>query len=658
MKYTTKKRLNQNLQIDTIDDFCQNILLSLNENKKIILIGGASSSGKGYTANILSSYLKQKGFSPLVLSTDSYYKGVSHSIVENAIKNNPNLSNKVYEHLPAFAKIVKEVVEFSNYENKVCPENLNKIRSKIRCYLEQNRLYPLQDEIVKGIKYEYENIDYDLPSAVNLRQVARDIKKVISGEKIIIPDYSFITGEPTLLDENTKIGKNYDLIIVEGIFALREELISELKPGTFIKTAINCDIKTLLTRKFHRDLTIGRCSHSQEEIIFNFLKQTLPSYKKYILPTMKNVDITFNSALSEKEIKLKSIQKQFKVKLDTEQYDNIIIYFGKKNIKPVLCERQIDHYLSPKFQNNNNIFIRIREVNGKAVGLTIKIKQDNNLNVDEFDLKHIISKEKQEINHFLENFKNAGFVQDFIVEKHRKVFKYKGFTIKMDDVEGLGKFAEFDEKNLNTSALSLFKQFSLENIKRTSYHDIKQSTLFKQNIKNNIEKEFKFKVDKLPKDYDEKQEIKQYYLSKDSLTFISNYFPLSMKNHLQDIEEVRVRFSKSDVNGERIYLTLKSNENQNRREIERQITFDEWKQVSKYAIKQISKTRYTKKLGGFNIEFDAYNFNDKNLYICEVETDSNHNYEKITQVLRSLDIKFKDVTALKGYKNSNLAQCL
>ena len=108
MKYTTKKRLNQNLLIDTIDDFCQNILLSLNEDKKIILIGGASSSGKGYTANILSSYLKQKGFSPLVLSTDSYYKGVSHSIVENAIQNSDVFKYTLKEHIPEIAKIVRK----------------------------------------------------------------------------------------------------------------------------------------------------------------------------------------------------------------------------------------------------------------------------------------------------------------------------------------------------------------------------------------------------------------------------------------------------------------------------------------------------------------------------------------------------------------------
>ena len=201
----------------------------------------------------------------------------------------------------------------------------------------------------------------------------------------------------------------------------------------------------------------------------------------------------------------------------------------------------------------------------------------------------------------------------------------------------------------------MLKKFELSNIEKSSYHDLNKSQIYKQKAKNSIEKEFKFKVDRLPEDYDEKQEIKQYYLSKDALAIINNYFPSMIASDFNAIEEIRVRFSRSDINGDKIYLTLKSGEDKNRREIEREITFGEWEKLSKFAKKQINKSRYVKKVNGFNLEFDEYTHNETPLYTCEVETDLDEKYPDITQSLDLLGIHYKDVTELKEYKNAYLS---
>jgi len=660
-KYKNKKHLSgalaKSTQTNTLEEFAETTYLSLDDKKRIVLIAGASSSGKGYTADALARYLEQKGLRPLVLSTDSYYKGVSRSIVENAIKNNNVLYN-LKEHIPEFTKIVREVTEFAGYEGKTCEENMEKITYELEKFFLWNKMYPYQNEIAEGIKFEYEHIDYDQPHMVNLRQLAKDIKKILAGEKIVVPDYSFMTGEPTLYESNAKYGKDYDTVIVEGIFALRPELLSHLNKGSYVPCAINCDIKTLLTRKLYRDLKVGRCSHTAEEIVFNFLNQTLPSFYEHIRPSMKNADIVLNSNLSESEIKLKSAQKQFKVRLSDKKYAEILAHLEGENAKNHLFERQIDHYLSPAIQDNNNILIRVREVDGKAVGLTIKIREQGKnskaINVDEFDLRAIISKQNQEIDTFLSNFKNAGFEEDFVVKKDRKTYSHKGFQIKLDKLDGLGRFAEFDADNLNTAALAFFKQFDLVAISEESYYDLQKSYIFKQQTKSSIEKEYKFKVDKLPQGYDEKLYIKQHYLSNEALPAVLRLLPAETK--ISGIKELRVRFLKSESGNEKIFLTLKSGESQNRHEIERELTFSEWEKLKKYVSNTICKTRYKKQISGLVFEFDEYDIKDKKLYVCEVETNQKEDYAKITQTLNSLGLHFEDVTNLNQYKNASLAR--
>ncbi|MBR4406749.1 MAG: hypothetical protein IKT27_00345 [Clostridia bacterium] len=476
-KFQNKKKLPYALQYNSMGDFCEGVYAKLSEGKRVVLIAGASSSGKGYTSEYLARHLKQKGMSPLVLSTDYYYKGVSRSVVENAILHNENLKDlaKISGQL---TKIVRESFEFSSYETKACEKNLMEISSKLPTLFFLNNLNAdLIPAFIDAIKYEYDNMNYDLPSAVNLNKVASDVKKVLGGEEIIIPEYSFKTAEATLKKENTISGKDFDVVIVEGIFALRPALVSHLDKDTYISTGINCDSKTLLTRKLYRDLTIGRCSHSGEEIILNFLNQTMPNFQKFIKPTIEKASILFNSTLSQEETRLKSAQKQFKVRLSEGQYNSILEEFSQKNLRPKSCETQIDHYLSPKVQNNEKILVRVREVNGKAVGLTIKIKQEfangQTLNVDEFDLREIITAENQDISKFLNNFKNAGFVEDVAFQKNRKTFLQNGFEFKLDDSK-LGKFAEFDANALNSNLLLLFKKYNLTNITHSSYYDLKK----------------------------------------------------------------------------------------------------------------------------------------------------------------------------------------
>ena len=69
--------------------WCEKIEQQIKQNnKKIVLVAGASSSGKSYSSQVLCDYLCQNGIKARVYSADNYYKGVSRIITEKALQKN------------------------------------------------------------------------------------------------------------------------------------------------------------------------------------------------------------------------------------------------------------------------------------------------------------------------------------------------------------------------------------------------------------------------------------------------------------------------------------------------------------------------------------------------------------------------------------------
>lgn len=161
-----------------------------------------------------------------------------------------------------------------------------------------NRENTPRDE--KG-EYDYECID-----ALDINTFSDNILRLMAGEEIEIPKFSFETGQRYYDGEKLKIGKN-NVIVVEGIHGLNPRLTRLLPPESCFKifvsalTSISIDNHNLinpadnrLLRRMVRDYKYR--SYSALDTLKRW-ESVLKGEQKNIIPYQEEADIIFNSAL-------------------------------------------------------------------------------------------------------------------------------------------------------------------------------------------------------------------------------------------------------------------------------------------------------------------------------------------------------------------------
>lgn len=174
----------------------------------------------------------------------------------------------------------------------------------------------------------------------------------------------------------------------------------------------------------------------------------------------------------------------------------------------------------------------------------------------------------------------------------------------------------------------------------------------------NIETEYKFVVDKLPKYYDRKLEIIQQYFNKDNKKdLIIKLFNLN-ESEFDALNTTRVRLIKEDELIKRV-ITLKTKGNVSRKEYELEISEGVYNDLIKdNVLSVIKKVRYIVNKE-FNFEFDEYLNLNSRLITCEVEVDDETTNNQFgiflkDKINKEFNINAIDVTNDYRYKNSNL----
>lgn len=394
--------------------------------KPVILIGGASSSGKSYTSKSLQNFLAEHGYKSIIISTDNYNKGLAENIFDivnkkyynNAIKNRPQITNEI-----------KKVIINTDFDTKFDNFNLQQIKSSCRDLIHFDI-----NKFVERLKYEFDHINFDDKNIYNLEEAAQDITALISNKKIIEKKYSRMISE-RMEQSNIIDGRNYDLIIIEGIYALTDEITKNINAENLIKNFVDCNSKNLFLRRMIRDSAITNCSKSF--ILKNYLEFVMPEYIKTVLPTKQCADIVLKNDMTFEELREGEVDIQNKYRLTIEQLNKLLI-----NSKIIKKLTQIDTYFGSKEDDN---ILRLREEKSGLNYLTMKslvykgkpkmrkdksIIRPNFILADSNDLKNVFAN-KQDL---ITQFKKAGITPIKVVEKKRWFLKYKGKEINVDFV--------------------------------------------------------------------------------------------------------------------------------------------------------------------------------------------------------------------------------
>lgn len=618
----------------------------LNDNKNIVLIAGASASGKSYMAESLKKYLEGNGLRVAQFSSDMYYKGISRIITEKTFLHNVEFVSYI-DKCTTICDKVKDIICEYEFPEKFSTSNQVRILDMLHTVLPEF----VADRFMEKLKVEFDNINFDEPFCIDFNKLSHDINTINNGGHVYVPKYSFRTGE-SITPKSEPISKlNYDVVIVEGLYTLRDELLNIISLDNVLSVGINCDAKTLLSRRLNRDINSDRCTFTPEQVIMSFLSQVMPAFYSYIYPTLNRADIIYNTTLTNNEIN--NSEKSIQIKYCAGNNLNALLKSNGARLVSKAVQR--DYFLEDR-SRTDGITLRIREENGYATKLSIKIKTPRlERAIQEYNLKDIMSKENRSISRLLQHFKASGYDTLQVVNKTRRVYNLQGNIIKVDDVKNLGTFVEIDEGSLK-SVSNIRNMLALGEPQAVSYYD-----LYINNISNllHTECEKKFVVNgvdrttlaRIFKEYS----INQYYLDTNNPKVLEKIDKtLNSQFNLSGISEARVRV----IDGVEAYLTLKSSGDKTRQEIEKEIPITLAQELISSAKSVVSKGRYQiSERDGMKVELDFYN--NMPLCVMEIEYDeATHSDIEVNEFASSVfgdNVTILDVTDDRAYKNVNLA---
>ncbi len=161
-------------------------------------------------------------------------------------------------------------------------------------------------ERVDSPKDENGNYDFECLEALDIKLLNKQLKDLIAGKKVDIPEFNFVTGEKEFKNDPVKLGENA-IILLEGLHSLNDEMTPELDPELKYKvylspfTPLNYDrhnyVSTADLRLMRRIVRDNRSRATDVGKTIKYWSTVRNGEEKYIFPFINNVDAIFNTAL-------------------------------------------------------------------------------------------------------------------------------------------------------------------------------------------------------------------------------------------------------------------------------------------------------------------------------------------------------------------------
>lgn len=415
-------------------------------NKVLIVIAGASSSGKSFLSSSLTQAFKKNGKRCLTFSLDQYNYGLS-GIIPNKV--NFNYFNSSISNIEEISKRIKEIIIDIPFEKKYDDASIAKIREALVDLLSKDDL----EKFLNGLSEEWKKLNFDEPTVYNLKEAAEDIEKLFKNQKIDAKNYSKFYSE-RLPSEKIFDGNDYDVVIVEGIYALNKEFVSRVAPLKPITNFIEGNPKTLFLRRIIRDKK--NTSASTPFTISLYFKYIIDSYNKTILPNKEYADIVLENDFSFAELRTGDLYTT----RDTFPIENEnVIAFLKDNSTIEDVSYQKDFYFSvhgEKQENQNLLRFRERSFDGGKTyvpgslvhkgapkfRMDSKIIRPINVLLNENEITDVWSNNDDALFAFLNN----GFQLANAEEKVKTKVIYKNQSFSIYEVRGKQAYIEIGQQ--------------------------------------------------------------------------------------------------------------------------------------------------------------------------------------------------------------------
>ncbi len=414
-----------------------------NNKKAVVLISGASSSGKSYCADSLKGFLRRNGHKACIISLDQYNFGIS-GIIPNKV--NLHYFDDSLENMDEIRKRIKKVIYSLPFDQKYSPSALKEIRSVLSPLLDEKKL----DTFLLGLSKEWKNLNFDEASVYDLREACHDVKMLLKEKRVTMKKYSKVTSEREI-NHSYLDGKDYDVIIVEGIYALDETMLSHLTHVNYISNFIASNPKSLFLRRIIRDSK--STSASNAFTISIYFKYIVPAYNETILPCKENADVVFNNEMSFSEMRNGDL---YTTKMEFFTKDKRIIEELIRDSQAEKPSYQRDTYfVAPNEDGKNNNVLRLRAISNDKGKTYVpsslvhkgvpKVRKDNkvirpiNILLQDGEATQIWENESE----CMRDFIYAGFSIGPIQKKKKMRLTYKGQKITLREVDNKGYFIEF-----------------------------------------------------------------------------------------------------------------------------------------------------------------------------------------------------------------------
>ena len=281
---------------------------------------------------------------------------------------------------------------------------------------------------------------------------AEDVKALLRGESVEKKEYSKIVSERIPSGVTLK-GKDYDVIILEGIYALNSALISMFDRDRIVTNFIDGNPKTLFLRRIIRDAKATSAGSTfTTSLYFRFI---IPSYISTILPSRENADVVYINDMSFLEKKYGDLYTT-KMEVHTNSKEAIDHILRHSKIDRIIYERDT-FFMAPNEENPSDNILRLRAysfdegrtyIPSSLVHKGIpKVRKDGkiirpiNVLIKEGEFGKVW---KDEVS-CLQDFASAGFLIGPIQKKIKWRIRYKEQMLTIRYVEGRGYFVEFDD---------------------------------------------------------------------------------------------------------------------------------------------------------------------------------------------------------------------